>query len=448
MRVRRIFICTVLSLFMVLTMMPTGFYSAFAEGEQTETEAVDKTDEENAPPAADVSNEGGSSDIEAGDAAEASKDGTSGEAQEGGATADPVSGDPEPAAEKPEATKEKDVDQDASEKDGKKEAAKVKLKVSKKTSGDSVKSDEEFVLTVKASNKEENAVKAEVRLYFWDYDKAFFDKNKRDDVKHLNEQVTVKGLSKDNTVSLKNETKDADRAELKLVSKEKVRYLSFSVPAGEAREFDLPLVLDENAYGDKDTAAGEEASDKEGTDEEADEGEPQQEEIKEEPKEPIHVIVDPEVEGQEEKGDAADDALEAQWDVPVVEETTEETAPTEETATEEPVKAAPKAKKAPLRAPSGPTVAQGNVSGAPSGWIWKVVGEEGDYTLTFEYTGTAETPPTFEVPNDFISGISSSLGSIGKNDITEIYIPEGCTRLGTRSFQDMDGIKKSRSLRL
>ena len=91
-----------------------------------------------------------------------------------------------------------------------------------------------------------------------------------------------------------------------------------------------------------------------------------------------------------------------------------------------------------LKAPSR-ALKSGDVG---NGWKWVVTGEDGNYTLTFEYTGSADTPPTFEVPNNFISTISSDLGDIGKNDIKEIVIPERCTRIGTYAFQDMDGIKR------
>ncbi len=89
---------------------------------------------------------------------------------------------------------------------------------------------------------------------------------------------------------------------------------------------------------------------------------------------------------------------------------------------------------------AGEPVATGPVSGA-SGWIWKVTGEAGNYTLTFEYTGTASPAPAFAVPDRFISNIASSLGSLTKNDITKIVIPERCTSIGGYAFQDMDGIQ-------
>lgn len=99
----------------------------------------------------------------------------------------------------------------------------------------------------------------------------------------------------------------------------------------------------------------------------------------------------------------------------------------------------------PGKGPTRGVAASGNVSGA-TGWIWEVNtidGSSGKYELTFRYTGTAATPPTFTIPGSFISNIASALSSAGltKDSIASLVIPERCTEIGTYAFQNMDGLE-------
>ena len=81
-------------------------------------------------------------------------------------------------------------------------------------------------------------------------------------------------------------------------------------------------------------------------------------------------------------------------------------------------------------------------SGTVSGdWIWKVTGEEGNYTLTFEYTGTAATPPTFAVPANFVANISTQLGDLN-SQIKTVVVAEGCTAIKTRAFHNLKGLEE------
>ena len=87
--------------------------------------------------------------------------------------------------------------------------------------------------------------------------------------------------------------------------------------------------------------------------------------------------------------------------------------------------------------PTRATLPSGNLN---NGWVWKVVGEEGDYTLTFEYTGDG-TPSNYTIPANFVANISSQLGDV-QSQITKVVIPEKCTTIGTRAFQNLKKLEE------
>ena len=94
------------------------------------------------------------------------------------------------------------------------------------------------------------------------------------------------------------------------------------------------------------------------------------------------------------------------------------------------------------RGPSDEELPSGDVSGS-SGWIWKLVedsGNEGEYTLTFEYTGSADPAPALKVPASFAA--NAGLGDYASS-ITKLVVPEGGTELGNSAFASLSGLKSA-----
>ena len=266
MKAIRVIVVIVLSVSMVFTMMPLGSIQAMAIEEPQQTAGEQSEDELTEPQdsSADSQMEGGSASDEPQSVDEEEQNGAGAE----------------------ETKSDSDVDVTDSESEYQDIA--VRLKVD--SDEDIVPADKahEILVTASNANKEGDAI---VRLYFWNYDKDFFDKDKKDEVKEICDKVTVKDLKDDDTVSLDNETKDAAKVKAELVTEkaapdtdEMVRYLEFAIPSDTNYKFNLPLVLEDDVIENLSDEA-----------------------------ESLHVIIEPTVEGQDEDSDALGEAVDAEW---------------------------------------------------------------------------------------------------------------------------------------
>ena len=75
-----------------------------------------------------------------------------------------------------------------------------------------------------------------------------------------------------------------------------------------------------------------------------------------------------------------------------------------------------------------------------NGWKWKVTGEEGDYTLEFEYTGEASPTPSLAIPANFYSSISDDLAE-AKGKIKAIEFPDETKSIGNNAFKGVDSVE-------
>ena len=369
-----------LSVCMVFTMMPLGSIQAMAidepqqsaEGESPDGSAVTETE----PAGEQVKDEDAEASDEPGDGVNQDNTGTDG-------------------AE----TDDADVDKtDVEDVDGDSEYQNISVTLKDKAEGKKLPADKEHEVTVSAVNPNEEG-DAVVRLYFWNYDKDFFDKDKKDKVKEICDSVTVKDLKDDDTITLDNETKDADKVKAELVtekvkpnSDEMVRYLEFTIPSNSKYKFDVPLVLEEDVQKDASEYA-----------------------------ELLHMIVEAVVDGQED--DESDiNAIEVQWEAPETEETSTDAAVAEEASGK--AEGINKLLKNVLKGmgtrSEGTVIASEKINDNLS---WEIIETDGKYELKFTGTGT--------IPANFYKRAAFSQYATQVNKIT---ISEGITAIGDNAF--------------
>jgi len=278
MKAMKTLVVIALSVCMVFTMMPLGSIQAMAIDEPQQTVEGESPD--------------GSAGTQTEPAGEQAKDEDSDVSEEpaDGAKQDSTGTD----ADK---TDDADADKtDAEDVDGDSEYQDISVTLKDKAEGKKLPADKEHEVTVSAVNPNEEG-DALVRLYFWDYDKDFFDKDKKDKVKEICDRVTVKDLKDDDTITLDNETKDADKVKAELVtekakpnSDEKVRYLEFTIPSNSKYKFDVPLAPEEK-YIEEITAS--------------------------EDAESLHMIIEPTVVDQDEDSDSVGRTVDIEWQASV-----------------------------------------------------------------------------------------------------------------------------------
>ena len=283
MKAMKTLVVIALSVCMVFTMMPLGSIQAMAIDEPQQTVEGESPD--------------GSAGTQTEPAGEQAKDEDSDVSEEpaDGAKQDSTGTD----ADK---TDDADADKtDAEDVDGDSEYQDISVTLKDKAEGKKLPADKEHEVTVSAVNPNEEG-DAVVRLYFWNYDKDFFDKDKKEKVKEICDKVTVKDLKDDNTITLDNETKDATKVKAALITEkaapdtdDKVRYLEFAIPSNTNYKFVLPLVLEEDVIKNLSDEA-----------------------------EPLHVIIEPTVEEQDEDSDALGEAVDVEWKPELSEEEAKE----------------------------------------------------------------------------------------------------------------------------
>lgn len=396
MKAMKTLVVIALSVCMVFTMMPLGSIQAMAIDEPQQTVEGESPD--------------GSAGTQTEPAGEQAKDEDSDVSEEpaDGAKQDSTGTD----ADK---TDDADADKtDAEDVDGDSEYQDISVTLKDKAEGKKLPADKEHEVTVSAVNPNEEG-DAVVRLYFWNYDKDFFDKDKKDKVKEICDRVTVKNLKDDDTITLDNETKDADKVKAELVtekakpnSDEKVRYLEFTIPSDSKYKFDVPLVLEEDVI--KAISETEDPKNEKDAQKDASEN-----------AELLHMIVEAVVDGQ--KDDDSDiNAIDVQWETPEAEETGTDAAVSEEiTGKADGINNLLKSVLKGMGTRSeGTVIASETINDNLS---WEIIEKDGKYELKFTGTGT--------IPADFYKRAAFSQYATQVNKIT---IPEGITAIGDSAF--------------